>query len=606
MIETTIAKELKRLLRLSRETYKIFGFKALVRESFRYLKDGPIEHSGFDDEGNIVNYEVKEYSYSEVQNQLALFKHKPLISVICPVYNVKAAYLDACIESVLGQFYSNWELCVYDDCSTNPETLACLKKWEGSDVRIKIAYGKENRHISFASNRAIENSKGSYIGLLDNDDELAPVALFEIVKAINEYNAPDFIYSDEDLISPAGRYFNPHYKSDFNRSLLLSHNYITHFAVIKRSLGDMLGWFREGYEGAQDHDLFLRIVDKTRDIVHIPKILYHWRQSDTSTSLNYNEKSYADRAARRALSDYAQRNGIEAELLDGPGLGVYRFKHKLITNEKVSIIIPFKDQPAYLKKCVQSILAKTAYPNIEVLLVSNNSTQKKTFKCIEQLKQHDSRIKVLEYNVPFNFSRINNWAVKQADGEYILLLNNDVEAISEQWLEAMLEHIQQNRVGVVGAKLLYPDKTIQHAGVIIGILGVAGHSHRFCPDTGIGYYYRPVVIQDLSAVTGACLLTRRSLWNKVGGLNEKNLKIAFNDIDYCLKIRKLGYDVVYTPYAKLLHYESKSRGLEDTPEKRKRFMNESYYMKRVWKTHQIPDPFYNVNLSLNVENFKLK
>jgi GT2 family glycosyltransferase len=322
--------------------------------------------------------------------------------------------------------------------------------------------------------------------------------------------------------------------------------------------------------------------------------------------LNYNEKSYADRAARRALSDYAQRNGIEAELLDGPGLGVYRFKHKLITNEKVSIIIPFKDQPAYLKKCVQSILAKTAYPNIEVLLVSNNSTQKKTFKCIEQLKQHDSRIKVLEYNVPFNFSGINNWAVQQSSGEYILLLNNDVEAISEQWLEAMLEHIQQNRVGVVGAKLLYPDKTIQHAGVIIGIRGIAGHSHRFCPDTGIGYYYRPVVIQDLSAVTGACLLTRRSLWDKVGGLNEKNLKIAFNDIDYCLKIRKLGYDVVYTPYAKLLHYESKSRGLEDTPEKRKRFQEESKYLKQTWQTHQIPDPFYNVNLSLSVENFKLK
>ncbi|HPR33064.1 MAG TPA: glycosyltransferase family 2 protein, partial [Prolixibacteraceae bacterium] len=568
MIEKTVGKEIKRLWRLTFLTYKLFGFRFLLKEIKRYLLYGPLEvvptYTDYPDDSE---YCTREYSPEEISSLMQSFHIQPKITIITPVYNVDPEFLDACIDSVKKQHYTKWELCLYDDCSTRKETRECLKKWIKRDKRIKIQLGEVNRHISHASNEAIKMAGGDFIGLLDNDDELSPDALLEVVKTINEIPDIDFIYSDEDMISPEGSYFQPHYKTDFNRSLLLSHNYVTHFAVIRKGLGDSLGWFREGYEGAQDHDLFLRIIDKTNRIYHIPKILYHWRQSATSTSLNYREKFYADAAARKALSDYARRNGIIMELHEGPGLGVYRFKREIVTDKKVSIIVPFKDQVPFLKDCIESVTHKTRYHNWELLLVSNNSEEEETFRFLKKVEKNDKRIRVLEYNHPFNFSAINNWAVKQSTGSYILLLNNDIKAISDGWLEAMLEHIQQESVGIVGAKLLYSDNTIQHAGVIIGILGVAGHSHRFCPDASVGYYYRSSVIQELSAVTGACLLTKRDLWDQAGGLDETNLKIAFNDIDYCLKIRELGYDVVYTPYAKLYHYESKSRGAEDTPEK---------------------------------------
>ncbi len=605
MVEKNIFEKISRLIRLSKQTYKIFGFKVLTKEITRYILHGPLEAPSYEFENEYI-FQTEDYSKENIESILSSFTLRPKISIITPVYNVAPEYLDKCIESVLNQWYINWELCLYDDFSSKPETIACLQKWIDTDPRIKIGFGKENQHISLASNEAIKMADGEFIALLDNDDELSENALLEVVRALNDNPEIDFIYSDEDFITPEGRYFQPHFKTDFNLSLLLSHNYITHFAVIRRNIGDKINWFRKGYEGAQDHDLFLRIIERTRKIYHIPKILYHWRQSNTSTSLNYNEKSYADKAARKTLTDYATRNNIEMELLDGPGLGVYRFKRKIITNGKVSIIVPFKDQISYLKDCISSIIEKGGYPNWELLLISNNSENKETFTYLEKIKNSDHRIKVFEYNVPFNFSAINNWAIEQCEGEYILLLNNDIKAISDGWLNAMVEHIQLENVGIVGAKLLYSDDTIQHAGVIIGIQGVAGHSHKFCPDHSVGYFYRPVVIQELSAVTGACLLTKKDLWKKVGGLDETNLKIAFNDIDYCLKIRSLGYDVVYTPYAKLYHYESKSRGVEDTPEKQKRFYGESKFMIEKWKTNRIPDPFYNVNLTLKSEDFKIR
>jgi O-antigen biosynthesis protein len=599
-------KEIKRLIRLSILTYKLFGNKFLLKEIKRYIQHGPmplvnVQQIGSDN----INYQ-KFYSREKTKSMLEGFTFTPKISVITPVYNVLPKYLNACIKSVIAQHYQNWELCLYDDGSSNKKTIACLKTWQERDPRIKIQFGNVNKHISLASNEAIKMSSGDYIGLLDHDDELSPIALLEVINSINQNPTVDFIYTDEDFISQNGKYFNPHFKTDFNKALLLTHNYITHFAVIKKELGESICWFREGYEGAQDHDLFLRIIDKTNNIVHIPKVLYHWRQSETSTSLNYSGKSYADIAARKALTDYSQRNGFKAEIIDGPGLGVYRLKREIVTSEKVSIIIPFKDQVDLLKDCISSILEKTRYENFEILLISNNSTEEITFEYLELVKKTDSRIKVLEYNKPFNFSAINNWAVEQTDGEFILLLNNDIKIINEGWLEAMIEHIQLENVGIVGAKLLYSDNTVQHAGVIIGILGVAGHSHRFFEDTSIGYFYRPVVIQNLSAVTGACLLTKRKVWHETGGLDEINFKIAFNDIDYCLKVRSLGYDVVYTPYSRLYHYESKSRGPEDTIEKQKRFTCECKMMIEKWGTNRVPDPYYNVNLTLNSENFSLK
>lgn len=606
MNKKTITDEIKRLIHLSYQTYKLFGIRHLIKEVIRYLIHGalPVYNSDYNDL-NHIDY-ITTYSTNQIEEILENFQAKPLISIITPVYNVHPAYLDQCIQSVISQHYANWELCLYDDCSIKEETIRCLEKWSNFDKRIKLKRGTENLHISLASNEAIKMSSGQYIGFLDHDDELLPITLLEVVKTINKNPAVGLIYSDEDFISPNGDFFNPHFKSDFNKGLILSHNYITHFMVVEKNLGNRAGWFREGYEGSQDYDLILRLMDMNQQIVHIPKILYHWRQSHESTSLNYEGKSYADQATRKALSDYAQRNGFKAEILNGPGKGVYRLKRELTTKGKVSIIIPFKDQISYLKDCINSLLEKTTYQNFELILISNNSKEKQTFDYLDSLKNKDNRIKIYEYNVPFNFSGINNWAVEKANGEFILLLNNDIKIINEDWLEAMLEHIQQDNVGIVGAKLLYPDKTIQHAGVIIGILGVAGHAHKFFHDSSTGYFYRTSVIQNLSAVTGACLLTKKELWNKVGGLDETNLKIAFNDIDYCLKVKSLGYDIIYTPYAKLYHYESKSRGPENTPEKQQRFVYECQYMVKKWGTDHIPDPFYNINLTLNTENFGIR
>lgn len=606
MIEKTVREEAKRLMNLTKQTYRIFGLSFLLKEVKRYILHGPLEVADYGQNEEETNYIFMPYSPEEVAKILKSFVLNPKISIITPIYNVLPEYLNACIESVISQYYSNWELCLYDDCSTNEATIHCLKKWVGRDSRIKIAFGDVKKHISLASNQAIKMATGEFIALLDHDDELAPIALLEVVKSINQSPDTDFIYSDEDFISLKGNYYNPHFKSDFNRSLLLSYNYITHFAVLRKEQGDELGWFREGFEGAQDYDLFLRIIEKNHKIVHIPQILYHWRQSATSTSLSFDGKSYANEAAKKALKDYAKRNAIRIELLDGPTIGSYRFKREITTDEKVSIIIPFKDQVHFLKDCVESVIAKTIYKNFEILLVSNNSVEERTFHYLNSVGKIDPRIRVLEYNHPFNYSAINNWAVRQSDGAYILLLNNDTKVISDGWLEAMLEHIQQECVGVVGAKLLFNDNTIQHAGVIMGLCGIAGHSHRFCSDVSLGYFGRTSVVQELSAVTGACLLTKRCLWDSVGGLDEKHFKIAFNDIDYCLKIRSLGYDVVYTPYAKLYHYESKSRGPEDTPEKQKRYLSECNMMVKRWGTNRIPDPFYNVNLTLSAENFGIR
>jgi O-antigen biosynthesis protein len=602
MFEKNFIKEVRRLINLSYKTGVNYGLKYLYKEVIRFLR-----------QSSLFLYRKEKfpaylplYNADQIASLLLNCINKPLISIITPIYNVSPEYLDRCIESVQAQYYENWELCLYDDGSTNIETLNCLSKWINVDQRIKITFGTKNLHISLASNEAINVSKGDFIGFLDHDDELLPETLLEVVNIINAFPKAKVIYTDEDLISPAGKYYSPHFKSDFNKSLILSLNYITHFVVVDRKIGDDSSWFRKGLEGAQDHDLILRLIEKTNAIIHIPKVLYHWRQSETSTSYNYYEKSYAREATRKALADYAERNRFSAEILNGPAPGVFYVKRKIITNQKVSIIIPFKDQPKLLRNCIESILTKTIYKNYEILLVSNNSIEEKTFNYLNEIRNRNLQIKILEYNIPFNFSAINNWAVKQSNGEYILLLNNDIKVINAEWLDAMIEQIQIESTGVVGAKLLYADKTIQHAGVILGIGGIAGHSHRFLPDSYIGYFCRARVIQNFSAVTGACLLTKRKLWEKVGGLDEEQFKIAFNDIDYCLKIRQLGYDVIYTPYSRLYHYESKSRGYENTPEKIERFREESQSLKNKWGTDRIPDPFYNINLTLDSENFSLK
>jgi GT2 family glycosyltransferase len=495
----------------------------------------------------------------------------PLISLVMPVYNVERRWLMAAVESVRRQFYPHWELCMADDASTREETQQALRDIaELGDARIRIQTLPKNLGIAGASNAALAMATGEYVGLLDNDDELARDALLEMARCI-ERDHPDFLYSDEDKIDENGFHVEPHFKPDFSPDFLASTNYICHFSVARRELLDGVGGFRAGFDGAQDYDLVLRICERTQKIAHIPMVLYHWRKIEGSTSATISAKPQTDDAGRRALAESLRRTGVDATAEPGPAPNTYRVRHAIHGNPRVSIIIPFRDKPELLDTCVSSILEKTSYSNYEILLVDNGSVKTVTQAVLARLCARDARVRAVRHDVPFNYSNIINFAAAQASGEHLLFLNNDTKIISAEWLEAMLEHSQRREVGVVGAKLLYEDDTVQHAGVIVGLGGVAGHSHLFAAADDPGYFRRAQLIQNLSAVTFACAMTRRDVFQQIGGLNERDLKIAFNDVDYCLRVREAGYQIVYTPFALLYHFESKSRGQDDTPEKKMRF-----------------------------------
>ena len=533
---------------------------------------------------------------------------QPLISIVIPVYNVEAKWLKKCVDSVLAQKYENWELCLYDDCSTDKETLSTLKEMALYDKRIKVGYGDKNQHIVYATNKAIEMSTGAYVGFMDNDDELTEDALFEIVCALNKNNELRLLYSDEDKIEVDGRLVEPHFKSDFNLDMIRSNNYISHFTVVERSIGSQVDWLTPGTEGSQDHDFILKVIDviSVDDILHIPKVLYHWRKIPGSTAVAYGDKNYAYKSGVKALSNHLKRNSLLGTIEKGLWPGSYRVRYKIDGNPSVSIIIPFKDEPELLERCMKSIKNKTLYNNYEIVLIDNGSKLDSTKNLLKELVT-ESNVRILLYDVPFNYSRINNWAVAQTESDFILLLNNDIEVISKGWLTSMLELGIREDVGAVGAKLLYDDDTIQHAGVILGIGGVAGHSHKYLHSESSGYFSRHNTIQNLSACTAACLLVKTELFRTISGLDEEYFKVAFNDIDLCLKIRQAGYLIAYTPYAKLYHYESKSRGLEDTPEKLQRFKSEVELFKLKWAAElRGVDPYYNENLSLEREDFSLR
>ena len=553
----------------------------------------------------------KRYKYQEevltqsISNEIKNFKRQPLISIIMPVYNIDPKWLDLAIESIEKQWYENWELCIADDCSTNQETINYLKKIKND--KIKITFLQINSGISTASNRAIKLSTGDYIALLDNDDELTSDALYEVLKAINEQDG-DFIYSDEDSITQEGRFTNPHFKTDYNPDLLLTHNYITHLVCIKRELLEKTGGFRSEFDGAQDHDLILRATEIAQCIVHIPKVLYHWRILPSSTNTNPMAKPKAQINAFHVIEETLKRRNINAKvfkMLNFPYF--FHTKRAIKGNPLVSIIIPFKDQPQLLDMCLNSILEKTTYSNFEIICINNNSELDGTYEVMEFYKKRDSRISFHDYMYSFNYSKINNFAVENfAKGEHIVLLNNDIEVITSTWIEAMLEHSCRQEVGAVGAKLYYPDNTIQHAGVIIGIGGVAGHSHKGMPRSHVGYFNRVSVIQNISAVTAACLMIKRSIYNELDGLNKEDLSIAFNDVDFCLRAREKGYLNIFTPFCEMYHYESISRGYEDSEEKIARFKKEESYMKqRHAKIIKEGDPYYNSNLTLIREDFSL-
>lgn len=530
---------------------------------------------------------------------------KPLISVVMPTYNSNPEWLIEAIESVLDQIYPHWELCIADDASTDEEVRKILKGYAKQDPRIKVVYRERNGHISAASNSALELATGEWIALLDHDDVLAEHALFWVVDAINRNPKLRLIYSDEDKIDEGGRRFDPYFKCDWNIDLFYSHNLITHLGVYDASLLHEIGGFRTGFEGAQDYDLALRCVEKiaAKQIHHIPRVLYHWRVHASSTAQSIDSKPYAMRAGEKALNEHFQRQGLHAtaELV---GIG-FRARYALPQPlPLVSLIIPTRNGLHVLRQCIESILKKTSYRNYQVLIIDNGSDDAETLQYLKQI-QADARVRVIRDDRPFNYSALNNAAVKLAEGELVGLLNNDLEVISPDWLSEMVSHALRPDVGAVGACLWYPNNTLQHGGVILGIGGCAGHSHKGFPKGHCGYVGRMVLISEFSAVTGACLLTRKKLYEHLGGLNESDLPVAFNDVDFCLRLKEAGYRNVWTPYAELYHHESATRGYEDTPEKQKRFLKEGAYLKRRWGNLLLNDPAYSPNLTLFRQDFSL-
>jgi len=531
---------------------------------------------------------------------------KPIISVIMPVYNGDPLWLRQAIESVITQVYPYWELCIADDASDDPLVRKTLTEFCKIDPRIKVVYRKQNGHISASSNSALEIANGSWVALLDHDDLLPIHALYWVAVAITNYPKARLIYSDEDKIDNGGVRSQPYFKCDWNRELFYSQNMISHLGVYDLEVVRQVGGFRVGLEGSQDYDLALRVIENINndEIIHIPKILYHWRIHMNSTSLSGGAKPYAMSAGVKALNDHFDRCGIiaRAELNQWSWYRVrYGTPHP---DPLVSIVILTKDRLQLLKPCIESILKKTTYRNYEIIIIDNESEDAETLEYLQSLNM-DARIRCIRDESPFNFSLLNNKAVQHANGEYLILLNNDMEVITHTWIEEMLGIASLPGTGAVGAMLYYPDDTIQHAGVILGMGGVAGHAFKNVARGHPGYFGRAGLVQEYSAVTAACLMVKKDIYEQVGGLDEKNLTIAFNDVDFCLKIKKCGFRNIWTPYAELYHHESASRGIEDTPEKMQRFSMEVEFMKNKWTGIISYDPAYSPNLTLEFEDFSL-
>ncbi|WP_258959257.1 glycosyltransferase [Paenibacillus tyrfis] len=553
-------------------------------------------------QANELTEELKSNIIEDINN----LHYKPLISILIPIYNVDEEWLVKCIDSVRNQLYDNWELCIADDASTKSHVRKVLESYVNIDERIKVIFRHENGHISEASNSALELVKGEFIALLDHDDELTVDALYENVRLLNRYPDADMIYSDEDKISVNGERHSPFFKPDWSPDTFLSQMYTCHLGVYRTSLIREIGGFRRGYEGSQDYDLVLRLTEHTDNIYHIPKVLYHWRSIPQSTASGVSAKDYTKDAGYKALVDAVKRRGFNArvEALNVPNL--YLIHHEPVGSPKVSILIPTRNMSQLLDQCLISIFEKTTYSNFEVVIIDNESNEQEIFQIFDKWKKNEpNRFKVLRQNIPFNYSRLNNEAIKVAEGELILLLNNDIEVITPTWLEEMVGQAVRSNIGAVGANLLYPDDTTQHAGIILGIGGVAGHSHKYFNADDFGYFSRLRMVTNYSAVTAACLMLRKKVYEEVGGLDEL-LTVAFNDVDFCLRIREKGYYIVWLPQVKLYHHESKSRGQEDTLEKQERFRKEIEFMQKRWGDKLTSDPFYNVNLTLDFEDFRIK
>ncbi|MGI6007351.1 MAG: glycosyltransferase family 2 protein [Ruminococcus sp.] len=586
-----------------------------IQKGFRYLK-----HYGLKEflvrlsermEPEEVPYgpwfEKHRVTEEELKKQRARkWKQAPLLSVVVPAYKTPGDFLAQMMDSLLAQSYPNWELCIANGSPEDKTMEKVLDRYRKQDGRIRVKNLKENLGIAENTNAALAMASGDFVGLLDHDDLLAPNALYEVADRIVSDGEIDVLYTDEDKVTTdLKEHFQPHFKPDFSIDLLRSNNYICHFFVVRRSLLEETGGFRREYDGAQDYDFIFRCTEKAEKIAHIPEVLYHWRTHKESTADNPVSKMYAFEAGKRAIEGNLKRCGIQGTVSHTKDLGFYRVDYPVEGNPLVSVIIPSKDHSEMLARCVESVLKKTKWQNYEIIIAENNSVEEETFSLYGQLEKNP-RIKVITWNREFNYSAINNFAVKEAKGEYLLFLNNDVEVISEDWMTGMLGNCQRKEVGIVGAKLYYPDDTIQHAGTIIGIGGIAGHAFLNMPRSRTGYLHKASIQLNLSAVTAACMMMKRSVFEELDGFEEE-LSVAFNDVDLCLRTVKAGYLVVYLPWAQLYHYESKSRGAEDSEEKVRRFQREIEFMRNRWiKLLKAGDPYYNKNLTLSKWNYSLR
>ena len=564
------------------------AMKKYIKSFIKILRRGGTSSNLIDNQKCYQEWLEKNNNHIEIKK----FSYNPLLSVIIPVYNVKREYLVECLESILKQSYSNFEIILIDDNSNNIETLNTLKEYE-NNLKIKIKYRKTNGMISVASNDGIKLAKGEFLVLVDNDDKLDQNAFYYLVEALNKDRTLDFIYTDEDKMDIHGKYFEPHFKPDYSPDTLMGMNYICHLSCLRTSLVREVGGFRKDYDGSQDYDLFLRILDKTKRIYHVPRILYHWRETPSSTSLALGNKSYAYIAGKKALEDTLKRRNIKGEVLDNPTSSTYLIKYKH-DNPKVSIIIPMKDKVNLTKVCIDSLYNKNTYQNFEIIIVDNNSTEEETLNYFTNLKKEHDNVKILTIKEEFNYSRLNNLAIKETTGDYILLLNNDTEVLDKDFLDYMVGYASRDHVGCVGLKLLYKDLKVQHAGVVLGYGGVAGHIFVTASNKDIGIFNRLSMPYDYSAVTAACLLVKKSKYLEVDGFDE-NLKVALNDVDFNLKMLKKGYYNVCLNNISLLHYESKSRGYEVTKEQIERFQKEQDYMKKKWGKELENDKYFSSN-----------
>lgn len=576
----------------------------IYKKIFKYT---PQEKFDLEENQNYQKWiEKYEPKYNELEKQRETkFEYNPKISIVVPMYNTPEKYFKELLESITEQTYENWELCLADGSPKRAEYLEDLIQPLGNKIKYKLL--SENKGISGNSNEALKLVTGDFIALLDHDDIIPKFALYKIVKTINENPDVDFIYTDEDkILEENKKRISPHFKQDYALDTLRSYNYICHFSIFKKELMDKLGGFNSEFDGSQDYDLILRATEQAKQIVHIPKILYNWRISSTSVASGAAAKPYAYEAAKRAILASIERHGIQgAKVEDSRIIGLYKVTYPVKGEPKISIIIPNKDHKKDLKRCIKSIL-KSTYKNYEIIIVENNSKEKNIFKYYKKLEKNPNiKIEKCEMSI-FNYSKLNNYGASKASGEYFVFLNNDTKIITNNWLETIIGNCQRKEIGAIGAKLIYKNKRIQHAGVVLNLTGTAGHVNWNEKENNPGYFGRIMIQQNVSAVTGALLGVSKKVFEEVKGFDE-TFPISYNDVDFCLKIQDTGKLITYNPYIVAYHYESQSRGYEDTEEKQKRLKKEESKLKKKWKKYfDVTDKYYSPNLRTDVPNMRIK